>query len=585
MKGTVIFMLTLLILNMLNVIIQQNIPASGFSTNKSHSSLALNPVIGSSDPQLSIPSIYLGYSKFLPFHNYTANEIMIYSRGDSLWILVSNTSIPTNMSKNVRIILINPKNEIAVNATISVNLPVNIYNFSFSDYLGYWFLTVRSLVYAFEFIYTVRILLVDTAQDVSVNIKNQSLAIKQGYLIYTVNGTIAFRKPTSEYQALLFPIYKSVNTTVIGIHGERVRIIGNAQITNDIVIDITSPLQIGFQVSLNIERPIILENYYTTAYLYWYPSIYEVKNTTPSEYHRITIPLNNLTVDQPLRLNINLLDPKSRQSYEAYSFDLVYLRSIGIYLYTISSNIYSHSIINATFQSDYKGYVHTPYILIVLSRTYGIWSTNVIPLFPQFIKISIIDQFSKKLSNYQLDVINSSLSFTTIFYEGDTYIVPRALNKSSDIVLYYNLTIKEHNININYHTGKISIPYDQVMPTVIMKITLYNLTINLYAWSEPLNTPSDVKIQISKFGDGNGITSPQSSTIVFRLPPGQYNIKIFNNDINWSKNVTLNSDVRIDAELYNEDPVLTFLIIFIGIIIIASEITLGITIFRKIKKA
>ncbi len=587
MKDLKSIILVILILNTWNITLQQGTPLLNSLIDKSYASFILNPAAGSSDPQFNNPiSVYLGYSKFLPFHNYIANEIMVYDRGDALWISISlkNVSLPiSNISNNVMVTLINPNNEIIVNTTILANLPVNIYNFSFSDYLGYWFLVVRLPARTSEFSNTVKILLVDSTQNVSVNIKNQLLAIKQGDLTYTINGTIIFKKPISEYQALLFPIGKSINTTITGIHGERVRIVGNTSTTNNIItIDIISSLQVGFQASLSIERPIILENYYTTAYLYWYPLIYETKNTTPSEHHRIIISLNNLTVNQPLWLNVNLLDPKSQQSYEAHSFNLIYLRSLGIYSYTTESKIYSYPIINATFQSDYKGYIHTRYILAVLSRTYGIWNINVIPIVPPFIKINIVDQFNKKLSNYQLSIINSSPPIITIFYEGDTYIIPKTLNQSSNIILYYNLIIREYDIDINYYTKKITIPHDQVL-TIIMKITLYRLTINLYAWNKLLNTPIDIKVQISKFNDGKGIMSPQSSTVVFTLPPGQYNIKIFNNDINWSKNVTLNSDTQIDAELYTEDPVLTFLIILIGIIIITGEIMLGIVILRKIK--
>ncbi|MGB9728549.1 MAG: hypothetical protein ACP5IZ_04560 [Thermoprotei archaeon] len=588
MKNFVSIILVILILNTWSITLQQNIPLLNPPVSKSYASFILNPAAGSSDPQPSnLISVHLGYSRFFPFHNYTPNEIIIYDRGDNLWIFISlrNTSLSIfNISNNVIVTLINPNNEIIVNTTILANSPVNIYNFSFSDYLGYWFLVVRLPTRISEFSNTVKILLVDSAQNVSVNIKNQLLAIKQGDLTYTINGTIIFKKPISEYQALLFPIDKPINTTITGIHGERVKIIGNASTTNNIMtIDIISSLQVGFQASLSIERPIILENYYTITYLYWYPLIYETKNTTPSEHHKIIISLNNLTVNQPLWLNINLLDPKSQQSYEAHSFNLIYLRSLGIYSYTAENKVYSHPIVNATFQSDYKGYAHTLYILAVLSRTYGIWSINVVPIFPPFIKINIVDQSNKKLSNYQLSIINSSPPITTIFYEGDTYIIPKTLNKSSSIIFYYNLTIKEYDININYYTKKIEILHDQIIPTIIMKITLYKLTVNLYAWGKPLSPPSNIRIQISKFNDGKGVMSPQSYTVIFTLPPGQYNIKIFNNDINWSKNVTLDSDIQIDAELYTEDPVLTFLIIFIGIIIITGELMLGIVILRKIK--
>lgn len=583
MKGIVILSLIFLIFSTWNINIQQNIFTSLITNKIYHASSTLNPAMGSSYFQFD--GLYLGYSKFPPFHNYTTGETMVYNRGDNLWVFISlrNGSLSL-VNKSALVTLINPINEIVLNTTLPVNMPVNVYNFSSSDYLGYWFLTVN-LSRLNNTVIKVRILLVDSTQSVSINIKNQSLSIKQGDLTYTVNGTITFNKSISEYQVLLFPIEKSINTTITGRYGEQIRITGSTSITNDIIkINATSSLQFGLQVTLSIERPIILEKYYTSAHLYWYPLIYDFKNDTPSNHHIITITLNNLTINQPLILSINLLDPKSKQVYDSRSFNLIYLRSIGIYSYTADSKVYSQPITNTSFQSDYKGYIHTVYTLVILSRTYGIWSINVNQIFPPFIEIKIIDQFGKSLSNYQLNIINSSFPITTIFYNDTTYIIPKTINRPSNIIFYYNLTIKEYDISVNYYTQRMLKIFREEI-SLTMRITLHKLTINLYTWGKLPNAPPNVKIQINKFNDGGGIVFPQSSVITFRLPPGQYNIKIFNDEVNWSKNVTLNSDMQINAELYNENPTITFLIVFIGTVIIVSEIILGIMMIKKIRNA
>jgi hypothetical protein len=569
------FILIFLILsNIINATSQQ-IYSLNITNQKPNTISVLNPAIASTQMSNSIIMPFIGYSSY-SFHYYAPNETMIYREGDMLWIYLKDTS---TSHTTVSIEFINPFNNIIINTIILTNTPINIYNFSDNDPTGYWTLKIFYKISTVTISESIRILLINIKQNVTFNITNQALIIKQGDLVYTVNGTLIFLHPITEYQALLFPINQSINTIITSIHGEKIKIIGLTN-SSEILIEAESLLQFGIQASLKIQRPISIanikfpENYQVSYIVYWYPLLYTIRNTTPSTHHKIIIPLNQFN-KEPLILTISLLDPKSQQEYDTHSLNLLYLPLIGIYSYDIAWNIYSRTVYNVTFQTNYRNYIHTKYILVILSRTFGLLYMNQKLVSPPFIKINVVDQSMNPISNYQL-TFNSSIN--TIFYDGATYIIPTS--NSSTINVYYNITIQNYKISINYESFKkmTLIPGS----TIILNITLHTITINLYAWGKPLNNPSNIIFQINKLNDSGGTFQVEASPIILKLPPGIYSMKIFaNNILSWSENATINSDQQINVELYREDPVITILIIIIGGIIIISEFIIGIRLIQK----
>jgi hypothetical protein len=569
------FILIFLILsNIINATSQQ-IYSLNIANQKPNTISVLNPAIASTQMSNSIIMPFIGYSSY-SFHYYAPNETMIYREGDMLWIYLKDTS---TSHTTVSIEFINPFNNIIINTIILTNTPINIYNFSDNDPTGYWTLKIFYKISTVTISESIRILLINIKQNVTFNIMNQALIIKQGDLVYTVNGTLIFLHPITEYQALLFPINQSINTIITSIHGEKIKIIGLTN-SSEILIEAESLLQFGIQASLKIQRPISIanikfpENYQVSYIVYWYPLLYTIRNTTPSTHHKIIIPLNQFN-KEPLILTISLLDPKSQQEYDTHSLNLLYLPLIGIYSYDIAWNIYSRTVYNVTFQTNYRNYIHTKYILVILSRTFGLLYMNQKLVSPPFIKINVVDQSMNPISNYQL-TFNSSIN--TIFYDGATYIIPTS--NSSTINVYYNITIQNYKISINYESFKkmMLIPGS----TIILNITLYTITINLYAWGKLLNNPSNIIFQINKLNDSGGTFQVEASPIILKLPPGIYSMKIFaNNILSWSENATINSDQQINVELYREDPVITVLIIIIGGIIIISEFIIGIRLIQK----
>jgi hypothetical protein len=569
------FILIFLILsNIINATSQQ-IYSLNIANQKPNTISVLNPAIASTQMSNSIIMPFIGYSSY-SFHYYAPNETMIYREGDMLWIYLKDTS---TSHTTVSIEFINPFNNIIINTIILTNTPINIYNFSDNDPTGYWTLKIFYKISTVTISESIRILLINIKQNVTFNIMNQALIIKQGDLVYTVNGTLIFLHPITEYQALLFPINQSINTIITSIHGEKIKIIGLTN-SSEILIEAESLLQFGIQASLKIQRPISIanikfpENYQVSYIVYWYPLLYTIRNTTPSTHHKIIIPLNQFN-KEPLILTISLLDPKSQQEYDTHSLNLLYLPLIGIYSYDIAWNIYSRTVYNVTFQTNYRNYIHTKYILVILSRTFGLLYMNQKLVSPPFIKINVVDQSMNPISNYQL-TFNSSIN--TIFYDGATYIIPTS--NSSTINVYYNITIQNYKISINYESFKkmTLIPGS----TIILNITLHTITINLYAWGKLLNNPSNIIFQINKLNDSGGTFQVEASPIILKLPPGIYSMKIFaNNILSWSENATINSDQQINVELYREDPVITVLIIIIGGIIIISEFIIGIRLIQK----
>jgi hypothetical protein len=569
------FILIFLILsNIINATSQQ-IYSLNIANQKPNTISVLNPAIASTQMSNSIIMPFIGYSSY-SFHYYAPNETMIYREGDMLWIYLKDTS---TSHTTVSIEFINPFNNIIINTIILTNTPINIYNFSDNDPTGYWTLKIFYKISTVTISESIRILLINIKQNVTFNITNQALIIKQGDLVYTVNGTLIFLHPITEYQALLFPINQSINTIITSIHGEKIKIIGLTN-SSEILIEAESLLQFGIQASLKIQRPISIanikfpENYQVSYIVYWYPLLYTIRNTTPSTHHKIIIPLNQFN-KEPLILTISLLDPKSQQEYDTHSLNLLYLPLIGIYSYDIAWNIYSRTVYNVTFQTNYRNYIHTKYVLVILSRTFGLLYMNQKLVSPPFIKINVVDQSMNPISNYQL-TFNSSIN--TIFYDGATYIIPTS--NSSTINVYYNITIQNYKISINYESFKkmTLIPGS----TIILNITLHTITINLYAWGKLLNNPSNIIFQINKLNDSGGTFQVEASPIILKLPPGIYSMKIFaNNILSWSENVTINSDQQINVELYREDPVITVLIIIIGGIIIISEFIIGIRLIQK----
>jgi hypothetical protein len=569
------FILIFLILsNIINATSQQ-IYSLNITNQKPNTISVLNPAIASTQMSNSIIMPFIGYSSY-SFHYYAPNETMIYREGDMLWIYLKDTS---TSHTTVSIEFINPFNNIIINTIILTNTPINIYNFSDNDPTGYWTLKIFYKISTVTISESIRILLINIKQNVTFNITNQALIIKQGDLVYTVNGTLIFLHPITEYQALLFPINQSINTIITSIHGEKIKIIGLTN-SSEILIEAESLLQFGIQASLKIQRPISIanikfpENYQVSYIVYWYPLLYTIRNTTPSTHHKIIIPLNQFN-KEPLILTISLLDPKSQQEYDTHSLNLLYLPLIGIYSYDIAWNIYSRTVYNVTFQTNYRNYIHTKYILVILSRAFGLLYMNQKLVSPPFIKINVVDQSMNPISNYQL-TFNSSIN--TIFYDGATYIIPTS--NSSTINVYYNITIQNYKISINYESFKkmTLIPGS----TIILNITLHTITINLYAWGKPLNNPSNIIFQINKLNDSGGTFQVEASPIILKLPPGIYSMKIFaNNILSWSENATINSDQQINVELYREDPVITILIIIIGGIIIISEFIIGIRLIQK----
>jgi hypothetical protein len=569
------FILIFLILsNIINATSQQ-IYSLNIANQKPNTISVLNPAIASTQMSNSIIMPFIGYSSY-SFHYYAPNETMIYREGDMLWIYLKDTS---TSHTTVSIEFINPFNNIIINTIILTNTPINIYNFSDNDPTGYWTLKIFYKISTVTISESIRILLINIKQNVTFNITNQALIIKQGDLVYTVNGTLIFLHPITEYQALLFPINQSINTIITSIHGEKIKIIGLTN-SSEILIEAESLLQFGIQASLKIQRPISIanikfpENYQVSYIVYWYPLLYTIRNTTPSTHHKIIIPLNQFN-KEPLILTISLLDPKSQQEYDTHSLNLLYLPLIGIYSYDIAWNIYSRTVYNVTFQTNYRNYIHTKYVLVILSRTFGLLYMNQKLVSPPFIKINVVDQSMNPISNYQL-TFNSSIN--TIFYDGATYIIPTS--NSSTINVYYNITIQNYKISINYESFKkmMLIPGS----TIILNITLYTITINLYAWGKLLNNPSNIIFQINKLNDSGGTFQVEASPIILKLPPGIYSMKIFaNNILSWSENATINSDQQINVELYREDPVITVLIIIIGGIIIISEFIIGIRLIQK----
>jgi len=569
------FILIFLILsNIINATSQQ-IYSLNIANQKPNTISVLNPAIASTQMSNSIIMPFIGYSSY-SFHYYAPNETMIYREGDMLWIYLKDTS---TSHTTVSIEFINPFNNIIINTIILTNTPINIYNFSDNDPTGYWTLKIFYKILTVTISESIRILLINIKQNVTFNIMNQALIIKQGDLVYTVNGTLIFLHPITEYQALLFPINQSINTIITSIHGEKIKIIGLTN-SSEILIEAESLLQFGIQASLKIQRPISIanikfpENYQVSYIVYWYPLLYTIRNTTPSTHHKIIIPLNQFN-KEPLILTISLLDPKSQQEYDTHSLNLLYLPLIGIYSYDIAWNIYSRTVYNVTFQTNYRNYIHTKYILVILSRTFGLLYMNQKLVSPPFIKINVVDQSMNPISNYQL-TFNSSINI--IFYDGATYIIPTS--NSSTINVYYNITIQNYKISINYESFKkmTLIPGS----TIILNITLHTITINLYAWGKLLNNPSNIIFQINKLNDSGGTFQVEASPIILKLPPGIYSMKIFaNNILSWSENATINSDQQINVELYREDPVITVLIIIIGGIIIISEFIIGIRLIQK----
>jgi|GEM_PF-3591424 len=569
------FILIFLILsNIINATSQQ-IYSLNIANQKPNTISVLNPAIASTQMSNSIIMPFIGYSSY-SFHYYAPNETMIYREGDMLWIYLKDTS---TSHTTVSIEFINPFNNIIINTIILTNTPINIYNFSDNDPTGYWTLKIFYKISTVTISESIRILLINIKQNVTFNIMNQALIIKQGDLVYTVNGTLIFLHPITEYQALLFPINQSINTIITSIHGEKIKIIGLTN-SSEILIEAESLLQFGIQASLKIQRPISIanikfpENYQVSYIVYWYPLLYTIRNTTPSTHHKIIIPLNQFN-KEPLILTISLLDPKSQQEYDTHSLNLLYLPLIGIYSYDIAWNIYSRTVYNVTFQTNYRNYIHTKYVLVILSRTFGLLYMNQKLVSPPFIKINVVDQSMNPISNYQL-TFNSSIN--TIFYDGATYIIPTS--NSSTINVYYNITIQNYKISINYESFKkmTLIPGS----AIILNITLHTITINLYAWGKPLNNPSNIIFQINKLNDSGGTLQVEASPIILKLPPGIYSMKIFaNNILSWSENATINSDQQINVELYREDPVITILIIIIGGIIIISEFIIGIRLIQK----
>lgn len=569
------FILIFLILsNIINATSQQ-IYSLNITNQKPNTISVLNPAIASTQMSNSIIMPFIGYSSY-SFHYYAPNETMIYREGDMLWIYLKDTS---TSHTTVSIEFINPFNNIIINTIILTNTPINIYNFSDNDPTGYWTLKIFYKISTVTISESIRILLINIKQNVTFNITNQALIIKQGDLVYTVNGTLIFLHPITEYQALLFPINQSINTIITSIHGEKIKIIGLTN-SSEILIEAESLLQFGIQASLKIQRPISIanikfpENYQVSYIVYWYPLLYTIRNTTPSTHHKIIIPLNQFN-KEPLILTISLLDPKSQQEYDTHSLNLLYLPLIGIYSYDIAWNIYSRTVYNVTFQTNYRNYIHTKYVLVILSRTFGLLYMNQKLVSPPFIKINVVDQSMNPISNYQL-TFNSSIN--TIFYDGATYIIPTS--NSSTINVYYNITIQNYKISINYESFKkmMLIPGS----TIILNITLHTITINLYAWGKLLNNPSNIIFQINKLNDSGGTFQVEASPIILKLPPGIYSMKIFaNNILSWSENATINSDQQINVELYREDPVITVLIIIIGGIIIISEFIIGIRLIQK----
>jgi hypothetical protein len=569
------FILIFLILsNIINATSQQ-IYSLNIANQKPNTISVLNPAIASTQMSNSIIMPFIGYSSY-SFHYYAPNETMIYREGDMLWIYLKDTS---TSHTTVSIEFINPFNNIIINTIILTNTPINIYNFSDNDPTGYWTLKIFYKILTVTISESIRILLINIKQNVTFNIMNQALIIKQGDLVYTANGTLIFLHPITEYQALLFPINQSINTIITSIHGEKIKIIGLTN-SSEILIEAESLLQFGIQASLKIQRPISIanikfpENYQVSYIVYWYPLLYTIRNTTPSTHHKIIIPLNQFN-KEPLILTISLLDPKSQQEYDTHSLNLLYLPLIGIYSYDIAWNIYSRTVYNVTFQTNYRNYIHTKYILVILSRTFGLLYMNQKLVSPPFIKINVVDQSMNPISNYQL-TFNSSINI--IFYDGATYIIPTS--NSSTINVYYNITIQNYKISINYESFKkmTLIPGS----TIILNITLHTITINLYAWGKLLNNPSNIIFQINKLNDSGGTFQVEASPIILKLPPGIYSMKIFaNNILSWSENATINSDQQINVELYREDPVITVLIIIIGGIIIISEFIIGIRLIQK----
>ncbi len=574
----------LILLILLTNITTQQPNTSNFVYKLPHTISVLNPAVIPTQiqPGNSTLSILIGYSPF-SFHYYTSNETMIYREKDELWIYakIDQAQLLTR-NNTVLIKLLNPFNDTVLNSLLTINKPTNVYNFSDTDPMGYWLLKI---LYHAPFInnikeFNVKIFLVNSKQDIMLSSLNQSLTIKQGALTYIINGTLMFKQPITEIQALLFPVDRPINTTITSIHGERIRIIG---VANKILIDAESLLQFGIEASLKIQRPISIPNiisYQTPTYVYWYPLLYVARNTTPSTHHKITLSLDQLVINnEPIVLTISLLDPRSQQEYDTRSFNLIYLPFIGIYSYNNDEHVYSEPTNKIVFQASYDGYVHTKYVLAILSKAFELLYLNKVIISPLFVKINIIDQSMHYISNYQLTIINSSVNINTIFYYGETYIIP--LYNSSMINIYYNIVIQDHNVNVNYDNPKMLIvsPGD----TITLKIILYTVSINLYAWGKLINNPTGIKLQINKINDGGGAFFIESPTNILKLPPGLYNMKIFiGNTLNWSENVTLDSDIRFNIELYSENPLVTVFIVIVGTIIIISEILVGIRLIRKI---
>lgn len=572
-KMTRIILIFLILSNIINISSQQIYPLN-ITNQKLNTISVLNPTITVN----STISLFIGYSPY-SFHYYRSGETMIYREGDMLWIYMKGSSIFNN---TVFIELINPFNNIILSTTTLINKPINVYNFSNHDPTGYWLLKIYYNSSASNYIeyFVVRIFLINSKQNITFfNIMNQALTIEGGVLKYTVNGTLIFEQPITEYQALLFPINQSINTIVTSIHGERIKIIGLAN--NKLLIEADALIQFGIQASLKVQRPISISNISSSGnqafyVVYWYPLLYIVRNATPSIHHRIIISLDRFN-REPLILTISLLDPKSQQEYDEHSFNLLSLPSIGIYSYSNNTwNVYSEPVNRIVFQTYYENYVHTKYVLIILSKVFGLLYINKELVYPPFVKINVMDQSMNIFSNYQLTLINSSIN--TIFYDGATYIL--LTSNSSIINTYYNITIQDHKININYESFKkiTLIPGS----TIILNVTIYTMTINLYVWGKPLDNPSNIIFQINKLNNGGGAFAVESSPIILRLPPGTYNMKIFTNNIlSWSENVTINSDYQTNIELYKEDPAITTLIIIVGGVVIISELIIGIKLIRK----